>query len=167
MPEEDDVRIEEEPAAGRAAQQCLKRYYEELNRRFEGGFDPGKSVLASLDEFSPPKGSFLVVRTNGEPVGCGGLTPLRDAAYLKRMWIAPSARGRGLAKLLLGALEDKAGDLGYRIVRLETNKALPEAQQLYRSSGYTEIEPFNDEHYADHWFEKRLDLNPLLGPTPE
>jgi GNAT superfamily N-acetyltransferase len=72
-----------------------------------------------------------------------------------------------LAKLLLGALEDKAGELGYRMVRLETNRSLPEAQQLYRSSGYTETEPFNDEHYADHWFEKRLNLSPLLGPTPE
>ena len=157
MADDDAVQIEEEPATGRAAQQCLKRYYEELNRRFETGFDPGKSILASLDEFAPPHGSFLVMRIDGEPVGCGGLTPLEDAAYLKRMWIAPAARGRGLAKRLLGALEAKAAELGYRIVRLETNKTLPEAQQLYRSSGYVEVEPFNDEFYADHWFEKRLD----------
>jgi GNAT superfamily N-acetyltransferase len=152
----DEVRIEEEPATGRAARQCLKRYYEELEGRFEAGFDPRKSVLESLDEFSPPDGSFLVVRMDGEPVGCGGLTPLGTAAYLKRMWIAPNVRGLGLARLLLRALEDKAGELGYGSVRLETKKALGEAQRLYRSSGYTEIEPFNDEHYADHWFEKRL-----------
>ena len=157
MAEDDKVRIEEELATGRAAGQCLKRYYEELNQRFEAGFDPRQSVLGSLDEFSPPKGSFLVVRMDGEPVGCGGLTPLGSAAYLKRMWIAPKVRGRGLAKRLLRALEDKAGELGYRTVRLETNKALGEAQQLYRSAGYTEVEPFNDEHYAHHWFEKRLD----------
>jgi len=157
LAEDGKVQIEEEPATGRAAGQCLKRYYEELNQRFEAGFDPAKSVLGSLDEFSPPKGSFLVVRMDGEPVGCGGLTPLGKAAYLKRMWIAPNVRGQGLAKRLLRALEDKAGELGYRFVRLETNKALGEAQQLYRSSGYTEVEPFNDEHYAHHWFEKRLD----------
>jgi GNAT superfamily N-acetyltransferase len=157
LAEDDGVQIEEEPATGRIARQCLKRYYEELNQRFEAGFDPRKSVLESLDLFSPPKGSFLVIRIDGEPVGCGGLTPLGDAAYLKRMWIAPNVRGRGLAKRLLHALEKKAGELGYQIVRLETNRALGEAQQLYRSSGYREVEPFNDEHYAHHWFEKRLD----------
>ncbi len=157
MAEDDKVQIEEEPATGRAAGQCLKRYYEELNQRFEAGFDPRKSVLGSLDEFSPPEGSFLVVRMDGEPVGCGGLTPLGEAAYLKRMWIAPNVRGLGLAKRLLRALEDKAGELGYRVVCLETNEALGEAQQLYRSAGYAEVEPFNDEHYAHHWFEKRLD----------
>ena len=46
--------------------------------------------------------------------------------------------------------------MGYGFARLETNKALPEAQQLYRSSGYVEVAPFNDERYAHHWFEKRL-----------
>jgi GNAT superfamily N-acetyltransferase len=157
LAEEDRVRIGEEPATGRAAQQCLKRYYEELSQRFEAGFDPRKSVLESLDEFSPPNGSFLVIRVDGEPVGCGGLTPLGKAAYLKRMWIAPNVRGRGLAKRLLGALEHKARELGYRFVRLETNRALGEAQRLYRSSGYVEVQPFNAEHYAHHWFEKPLD----------
>jgi GNAT superfamily N-acetyltransferase len=98
------------------------------------------------------------MRTAGTPIGCGGLTPLGDgAAYLKRMWIAPGARGRGLARRLLGTLEAKARSLGYRIVKLETNRALPEAQQLYRSSGYAEVPPFNGEYYAHHWFEKRLD----------
>jgi GNAT superfamily N-acetyltransferase len=153
----DDVSIGEEPATGAAARHCLQCYYRELDERFEGGFDPDKSILASLDEFAPPRGSFLVMRMAGDPVGCGGLTPLGNgAAYLKRMWIAPSARGRGLARRLLGALEAKARSLGYGIVKLETNKALPEAQQLYRSSGYAEVPPFNDEYYAQHWFEKRL-----------
>ena len=93
----------------------------------------------------------------GEPIGCGGFTPLTgDAAYLKRMWIAPEARGLGLARRLLAALEDKARAIGYRMVRLETNRALAEAQQLYRSSGYAEVAPFNDERYAHHWFEKAL-----------
>ena len=157
MAEDDGIRIVEEAATSVAAQQCLRLYYQELDERFETGFDPAKSVLASLDEFAPPRGSFLVMRMGDEPVGCGGLTPLtEDAAYLKRMWIAPEARGRRLAKRLLRALEDQAVEIGYQLVRLETNKALPEAQNLYRSSGYVEIEPFNDEFYADHWFEKRL-----------
>ena len=153
-----DVRVVEEPATSAAAQLCLGRYYRELEDRFDGGFDPGKSVLHSLDEFAPPRGCFLVLYLGGEPVGCGGFTPLGDeSAYLKRMWIAGEARGHGLGRRLLAELEARARSTGYGFAKLETNKALPEAQRLYRSSGYAEVAPFNDEHYAHHWFEKRLD----------
>lgn len=152
------ITIAPEAAAGADGQYCLGEYYRELGERFDGGFDPALSLLPSLDEFAQPRGTFLLVRLNGEPVGCGGLKPIsREAAYLKRMWIAPGARGLGLARRLLSALEDEARAMGYSIVRLETNKALVEAQQLYRSTGYTEVAPFNDERYAHHWFEKRLD----------
>jgi GNAT superfamily N-acetyltransferase len=133
------------------------RYYRELQERFDGGFDPELSLVPSLDEFAPPRGTFLLVRLNGEPVGCGGLKPIsKEATYLKRMWIAPGARGLGLARRLLSTLEDSARSMGYSIVRLETNKSLVEAQQLYRSAGYAEVAPFNVERYAHHWFEKRL-----------
>jgi GNAT superfamily N-acetyltransferase len=153
--------VTEEPATGAAARQCLERYYRELEERFEEGFDPTKSVLHSLSEFDPPRGAFLVLRRHGEPVGCGGFTPLSDdAAYLKRMWIAPEARGLGLGKRLLGELEEKARSLGYAMAKLETNQALDEAQRLYRSCGYIEVEPFNDELYAHHWFEKPLGHRP-------
>ncbi|MFL6759051.1 GNAT family N-acetyltransferase [Sphingomonas sp.] len=156
MPE--SITIASEAAIGADAQYCLSEYYRELQERFDGGFDPGLSLLPSLDEFAPPRGMFLLVRLNGQPVGCGGLKPIsKEAAYLKRMWIASGARGRGLARRLLSALEDDARVMGYSIVRLETNKSLIEAQQLYRSSGYREVAPFNDERYAHHWFEKRLD----------
>ena len=151
-----EVVINDEPATSSATQHCLKRYYAELEQRFAEGFDPDKSVLHSLGEFAPPRGAFLVMRIAGDPVGCGGLTPLGDAAYLKRMWIAPAARGLGLGRRLLAALEEKARSLGYNTVKLETNKALAEAQQLYRSCGYREVAPFNDEIYAHHWFEKPL-----------
>jgi ribosomal protein S18 acetylase RimI-like enzyme len=57
---------------------------------------------------------------------------------------------------MLGALEEEAAQLGFRTVRLETNKALREAIELYRAAGYREVDPFNDEPYAHHWFEKRL-----------
>jgi ribosomal protein S18 acetylase RimI-like enzyme len=78
------------------------------------------------------------------------------AAYLKRMWIAAPARGLGLGRRLLDALEARARAGGYRLARLETNRALTEAQSLYRRCGYREIAPFNDEPYAHHWFEKAL-----------
>ena len=96
---------------GADAQYCLRAYYGELQERFDGGFDPELSLVASVDEFAPPRGTFLLVRLNGEPVGCGGLKPIsRQAAYLKRMWIAPAARGQGLARLLLSALEESTPD---------------------------------------------------------
>jgi ribosomal protein S18 acetylase RimI-like enzyme len=72
------------------------------------------------------------------------------------MWVARDARGLGIGRRLLQALEEKARSLGYRKIRLETQKSLTEAQQLYRSSGYREVPRFNDEHYAHHWFEKLL-----------
>jgi ribosomal protein S18 acetylase RimI-like enzyme len=155
------VQIAPAAAVGDDAQYCLREYYRELQERFDEGFNPELSLVPSLDEFTPPRGTFLLIRLNGELVGCGGLKPMsNEAAYLKRMWIAPSARGRGLARRLLCSLEDSARAMGYSIVRLETNKSLIEAQHLYRSAGYAEVAPFNCERYAHHWFEKRLDQNP-------
>jgi len=152
-----ELIIDDVPATGEAARHCLELYYRELRERFEEGFDPAKSVLHSLAEFDPPRGSFLILRLGDKPVGCGGLTPLGDSGYLKRMWIAPEARGLGLGRKLLVGLEAKARSLGYRSVKLETHQSLAEAQRLYRSSGYREVAPFNDELYAHHWFEKPLD----------
>ena len=152
------VTIAPEPATSAAARYCLGEYYRELAERFDTGFDPELSLVPSLDEFGPPLGTFLVARLHGKPVGCGGLKPISAKdVYLKRMWIASEARGLGLARRLLGELEKRAVEIGYSTVKLETNKALEEAQQLYRSSGYREVPPFNDERYAHHWFEKRLD----------
>ena len=75
---------------------------------------------------------------------------------LKRMWVAPSVRGLGLGRRLLYELEDRGRDHGVRLMRLETKAELGEAVQMYRTSGYCEVVPFNDEPYADHWFEKPL-----------
>ena len=91
------------------------------------------------------------------PIGCGALKFHGDApAELKRMWIAPAARGLGLGARLLAELEQHAREAGVRIVRLETNRVLREAIALYRRAGYVEVERFNEERYAHHWFEKRL-----------
>jgi ribosomal protein S18 acetylase RimI-like enzyme len=72
------------------------------------------------------------------------------------MWVAPEARGLGLGRRLLQELERHARDTGVEVLHIETNRALTEAIELYRSSGYREVEAFNDEPYAHHWFEKRL-----------
>ena len=151
------VEIAEVDPDGAEARQCLARYYAEIAARFDGGFDPVQSSAPTLDAFARPGGTFIVMRLDGALVGCGGFK--RDAAgaaYLKRMWVAPEARGLGLGKRLLGELEKRAKALGYRKARLETERTLTEAQQLYRSSGYIEVPPFNAELYAHHWFEKTL-----------
>ena len=140
------------------AQFCLQAYVVELGRRFEAGFDPALSISAELHELRPPAGLFLIATVRSEPVGCGALKFHGDEpTELKRMWVAESARGLGIGRRLLSELESRAADAGARVVRLETNETLTEAISLYRSAGYREVDAFNDEPYAHHWFEKRLE----------
>jgi ribosomal protein S18 acetylase RimI-like enzyme len=99
----------------------------------------------------------LVARLRGEPVGCSALKLHSDRpAEIKRMWVAPGARGLGLGKRLLHELEQHARVRDATVVRLETNRVLTEAISLYRSAGYVEVDPFNDDLYDHHWFEKSL-----------
>jgi DNA-binding MarR family transcriptional regulator/GNAT superfamily N-acetyltransferase len=151
------VRIAVEDPASRDARWCLARYYEELDDRFDAGFDPDRSISADARELTPPAGALLVARVRDEPVGCGALKLRPDgSAELKRMWVATDARGLGLGRRLLGELEAYARAAGATTIRLETNRTLGEAIALYRRSGYCEVAAFNDEPYAHHWFEKRL-----------
>jgi len=146
------------------ARACLRAYFSELSQRFDGGFDPARSISADDAELTPPAGLLLVATLHGEPIGCGALKFHRDApAEIKRMWVAPAARGLGLGRRLLTELEAHAAAHGARTVRLETNRTLAEAIGLYRASGYREVAAFNDEPYAHHWFEKALDPGP--GPA--
>jgi DNA-binding MarR family transcriptional regulator/GNAT superfamily N-acetyltransferase len=141
------------------AQYCLNQYFVELDRRFEAGFDPSISISADADELRPPAGLLLVATLRSDPIGCGALKfHGASPTELKRMWVAETARGLGIGRRLLGELEAEAIRRGSRVIRLETNRSLTEAIALYRSSGYREVKPFNDEPYADHWFEKRIRL---------
>ncbi len=141
-----------------AARHCLGEYFAELDRRFDRGFDPEGSMPAAADEMRLPAGLFLIATLRGEAVGCGALK-FHDGqpTELKRMWVSPDVRGLGLGRRLLDQLEREAAEHGSRRVRLETNKALPEAVAMYRSRGYCEVDAFNAEAYADHWFEKELE----------
>lgn len=150
------VEIDVADPAGRDAQLCLREYFAELDRRFESGFDP-TSYPAEPRQLRPPAGVFLVATLRAEPVGCGGVRFHDDGpAEIMRMWVAEPARGLGIARRLLGELERRATAAGAGVVRLDTNKALTEAINLYRSAGYSEIEAFNDNPFAYHWFEKQL-----------
>jgi len=139
------------------ARWCIEQYFTELGERFEMGFDPTLGISAHAHELMPPVGLLLVARLREEPVGCGALKFHKNTiGELKRMWIAPRARGLGLGRRLLEALEHKAREAGMTVIHLETNRTLIEAIELYRHAGYQEVEAFNDEPYAHHWFEKRL-----------
>lgn len=151
------LRIERVSPASPDARWCVARYFEELDRRFESGFDPAAAVPLDEAAMIPPRGAFLVGSVDGEPVACGGVKTLAPGVgYLKRMWVAESMRGLGVGRRMLGALEGEARSLGLTTLRLETNRALPEAIQLYRSAGFREIPAFNADPYGDHWFEKSL-----------
>jgi DNA-binding MarR family transcriptional regulator len=151
------ARVERVDPASDAARWCVAQYFAELANRFEGGFDPGKSLTVDDAELIPPRGAFLVMTIDGEPVACGAVKTIAPGVgYLKRMWVAGTVRGLGFGRRMLGALESQARELGLTTLCLETNRALVEAIRLYKRSGYVEVKPFNTEPYADHWFEKPL-----------
>jgi DNA-binding MarR family transcriptional regulator/GNAT superfamily N-acetyltransferase len=146
----------EDPATD-DARWCIQQYFEELAERFDTGFDPSRSIPADPDDLRPPAGLLLLARRGEQPLGCGALKfHPGEPAELKRMWVSPEARGLGLGRRLLRSLEQAAAEAGATAIRLETNGTLSEAIALYRQSGYSEVEAFNTEPYAHHWFEKRL-----------
>jgi putative acetyltransferase len=111
---------------------------EEMRGLYEGEADIGPTREAAM--FVEPEGIFLVVRDEGRAIACGGICRFDDArAELKRMYVVPEARGRGLGRDVLEALETEARRLGYRAVVLETGDRQPEAMGLYESSGYERI----------------------------
>jgi DNA-binding MarR family transcriptional regulator len=151
------VRIERVDPASTSARWCVSQYFSELASRFDDGFDPAQSIPADDADLRPPLGAFLVASMDGEPLACGAVKLIGPrVGSLKRMWVAGSARGVGLGRRMLVALESAARELGVTTLRLETNRALEEAISLYRRAGYVEVAPFNGDPYADYWFEKRL-----------
>lgn len=152
------VDLRQADPASPDAQRCLRAYVTELKRRApQRGFDPSKGATAEPHEVRPPRGAFVVAYRRGEPVGCGAVKHQpHDVTDIKRMWVAESARGLGLGRRLLEHLERLAREHGSREAHLETSDVLPEAIALYRSAGYVEVPPFNDEPFADRWFTKPL-----------
>lgn len=142
------------------AQWAMRQYLTELDDRFVGGF-AAADVEAALDEaranLNPPAGRFLVARRSGTVVACGGVTLLDDeTAEIKRMWVAPEARGLGLGRRLLARLEEEAAALGRWTVVLDTNAVLEDAIAMYERAGYRRRDRYNDNPYAQVWFTKVL-----------
>jgi DNA-binding MarR family transcriptional regulator/GNAT superfamily N-acetyltransferase len=141
----------------RDARFCLAEYVAELNRRSTRVFDPSVGATARPHEVRPPAGQFFVAYLHGEPIGCGAVKYHADApAEIKRMWIAPQVRGLGIGRRLLETLEACAVASGAKVAHIETSEVLTEALALYRSAGWVDVPAFNDEPFADHWFEKSL-----------
>jgi DNA-binding MarR family transcriptional regulator/GNAT superfamily N-acetyltransferase len=137
------------------ARLALGRYFDELDRRFPDGFDPGPND--DVTSMTPPSGGFVVAVSEGVPVACGGVQRIQGGVgEIKRMWVDHSWRGAGLGSRMLRRLEDDARALGYAVVRLDTNRALVEAIAMYQRAGYREIERYNDNPYAEAFFEKDL-----------
>ena len=151
------LRIERVDPASPAARWCVARYFDELDRRFESGFDPAASLSAEDGDLVPPGGAFLVAFVDGEAVASGAAKSIAPGVgSLKRMWVADTVRGLGIGRRMLEALEAQSRELGLTTLRLETNGTLQEAIRLYLSAGYREVPAFNADPYAQHWFEKRL-----------
>jgi ribosomal protein S18 acetylase RimI-like enzyme len=108
-------------------------------------------------ELRAPDGAYFVGYEGLEAVAGGGLRRLdNDVAEIKRMYVRPEARARGVAAALLRTLEEAAAAMGYARTRLDTGPKQITAQRLYRGAGYTEIAPYNDNPFACFWGEKRL-----------
>jgi RimJ/RimL family protein N-acetyltransferase len=141
-----------------SAQWCLEQYFAEIDRRFEHGFDRTRSPDPPEANLLPPNGAFLIAHLEDVPVGCVELSgDGSGVAEVKRLWVAPLARGRGVARRLMQAVDREARALRVHTLRLDTNAALPEAVALYRGLGWTEIAPYGTNPYAHHFFEKRIE----------
>jgi GNAT superfamily N-acetyltransferase len=153
------LRFETLPAGAPPASDLVAAMVTEM-RALYGPIDGPGMPSATPADFAPPHGTFLVgFDERGTPICGGGVKRLGDdAAEIKRMYIVPAARGRGLARVLLRALEDAARDLGYTTVRLDTGPRQPHAQALYESAGYRAIGNFNANPVAAFWGEKELGM---------
>lgn len=142
------VVLREVDPGGPLAEVAVGHYLAELDARFPDGFDPGTP---------PPLDAVTVATSDGVPVACGGVQEIApDVDEVKRMWVDPAWRGAGLGARLLRHLEDVARGRGRGVVRLDTHASLTEAVAMYERAGYRRIGRYNDNPYAEVFFEKTL-----------
>ncbi|MGD0272749.1 MAG: GNAT family N-acetyltransferase [Gaiellaceae bacterium] len=137
-----EIEIAREPYGSPVSRPLTDAQAEELVERY-GGLE-GAGAEPEPELFEDPDGYFLVARLDGSPVGCAGICRCEGAqtAELRRMYVAPEVRRTGVARALVTALEEKARELGYGTLRLETGPEQPEAVHLYETSGFTVIPNF-------------------------
>jgi GNAT superfamily N-acetyltransferase len=149
--------ITPEPLSGPPAQVLIGRLNAELTERYPSPGDRHFDLAEA--QVSGERGVFLVVRVNGEPVGCGALRRIDGVTgELKRMYVEPQARGSGLGRRLLAELEQHARRLGLRRLVLETGDRQHEATRLYEGAGFTRVPCFGEyTGPASVCMEKALD----------
>jgi DNA-binding MarR family transcriptional regulator/GNAT superfamily N-acetyltransferase len=139
-----------------AAVEAVGHYFAELDRRFPTGFDAGEGAH-DAESMAAGAGAFVVATSDGRPVACGGVQQVGPGVgEVKRMWVHPEWRGAGLGSRMLRHLEAEAARLGHRRVVLDTNATLVEAIAMYERAGYSPTERYNENPYAQAWFEKVL-----------
>jgi GNAT superfamily N-acetyltransferase len=128
----------------------------ELNDVYES-FNRLDNPPLVANELRGPDGAYLVGYEGAEAVAGGGLRRLDNGVgEIKRMFVRPAARSRGVARALLEALEQTARELGYERIRLDTGPKQVHGLALYRSAGYEDVPPYNDNPFACFWGEKVL-----------
>jgi ribosomal protein S18 acetylase RimI-like enzyme len=133
---------------GEAAAQFMRKLAEEESQRYRD-LGPDDADSFRPEQVLVPRSAFVVARFDGQPVGCGALRPLdSESAEIKRMYVLPSARRRGIGREMVGKLERLAAEFGYRFIRLETGNRQPEAIALYERCGFCRI-PLYGEHIGD------------------
>jgi GNAT superfamily N-acetyltransferase len=158
------VTLTREAADSDASRELQQAFFRDIAARYPG-WDPDEGPSADPSELGPPGGAWFVAYLGDRPVGCGGLKAVdRELGEIRRVFVDDSARGHGIGRQLLEALEQHARRLGYRRVRLNTGNRQPEALALFRAAGYREVEDFNGYAFAHHWLEKALSPAP---PAPD
>ncbi len=151
------IAIAETDPGDPAARFCLNAYFDLLADRIPGierAHVPDPDPDAAL--FRAPHGTFLLACADGPPLACVSLKRTDDrTGEIKRLWVAPTARGQGLARRMMTAVEDAARAFGMTRLILDTNEHLPEAIALYRATGWADIAPYTP-FPATHWFGKTL-----------
>ena len=157
------MRFREVDVTSAEALALLDAYFAERAAGFPAAQGAYRPTYPTVEQFTPPAGVFLVVEDDDGVIGCGGVRRIqrRPDTYeirfeVKHLWLAPAARGRGAGRLLLEELERRAVEFGAQELVLDTNASLEAAGGLYRSSGYDDIEPYNANPNATHWYGKRV-----------
>jgi ribosomal protein S18 acetylase RimI-like enzyme len=158
------MRFREVDVTSAEALALLDAYFAERAAGFPVEQGEYRPTYPTAEQFTPPAGVFLVVEDDaGEVIGCGGVRRIqrRPETYevrfeVKHLWLSPNARGQGAGRQLLRELERRAVGFGAQELVLDTNASLEAAGGLYRSSGYVEVEPYNANPNATHWYGKRV-----------
>ena len=151
-----DVTLQVEPYGTEGPRYVVARAEAELVERY-GFLDAGEHGLSAA-MFDPPQGAFWVARRSGDAVGGVGLRAVAPAVgEVRRLWVDPGARGRGVGRALMAALEKEAAHRGLTSLQLATGDRQPEAVALYDATGWERVD---DVEVCGIRFVKRLTRSP-------